>query len=287
MNPDLVETRGPLAIVCGGGVLPFAVADAVRSRGQEVVLFAIKGAADAARVKSYPHHWIGIGDAGKLYAGLRKEGCRDITFIGSVTRPSIKHIRVSLRTLLMLPRILSGFRGGDDHLLSKLGRVVANYGFHVVAPHEAAPEILIGEGDLTVRKPSSSDQADIARGFDLLRAVGPYDVGQAAVVVNQHVLAVEGIEGTDAMLARIAELRRQGRVNTAVGVGVLVKTAKPGQDRRFDLPAIGPQTIAGLELAGLGGIAVSAGEAVIAEPAEMVRAADAAHIFVTAVKARQ
>ena len=284
MKPDLAETRGPLAIVCGGGVLPFAVADAVRSRGREVVLFAIKGAADAARAKNYPHHWIGIGDAGKLYAGLRKEGCRDIAFIGSVTRPSIRQMRVSFRTLLMLPRILSGFRGGDDHLLSKLGRVLAKYGFNVVAPHEAAPEILIGEGDLTIRKPNSSDQADIARGFDLLRAVGPYDVGQAAVVVNQHVLAIEGIEGTDSMLARIAELRRQGRVNTAIGVGVLVKAPKPAQDRRFDLPAIGPQTIAGLALAGLGGIAVSAGEALIAEPAEMVRAADAAGLFVTAVK---
>src|SRR5690348_5421073 len=214
MNPDPVEIRRPLAIVCGGGVLPFAVADAVRSRGQEVVLFAIKGAADAARVKSYPHHWLGIGDAGKLYAGLRKEGCLDIAFIGSVTRPSIKHIRVSFRTLLMLPRILSGFRGGDDHLLSKLGRVFANCGFHVVAPHEVAPEILIGEGDLTLRKPSSSDENDIARGFDVLRAIGPYDIGQATVVVNQHVLSVEGIEGTDGMLARIADMRRQGRMNT-------------------------------------------------------------------------
>jgi len=249
------------------------------------VLFAVNGAADAGRVEKYPHHWIGIGDAGKLYAGLRKEGCRDIAFIGSVNRPSIRQIRLSFRTLLMLPRILSSFRGGDDHLFSKMDRVLSNYGFHVVAPHEVAPEILIGEGDLTVRKPSSSDQADIARGLDVLRAIGPYDIGQGAVVVNQHVLLVEGIEGTDGMLARIADLRRQKRVNTPVGAGVLVKAPKPGQNRRFDLPAIGPNTVAGLQAAGLGGIAVIAGEAVIADPAEMVRAADAAGLFVTAVKA--
>jgi DUF1009 family protein len=284
MKPELAETKGPLAIVCGGGALPFAVADAVRSRGQEVVLFAIKGAADASRVQSYPHHWIGVGDAGKLYAGLREAGCRDVAFIGSVTRPSIRQIRVSFRTLLMLPRILAGFRGGDDHLLSKVGRILGHYGFRVVAPHEIAPEILIGEGELTRRKPASGDQADITRGFDVLRAIGPYDIGQATVVVNQHVMAIEGIEGTDGMLARIADLRRQGRVKTPYGVGVLVKAPKPMQDRRFDLPAIGPHTVAGVQAAGLGGIAVVAGEAVIAEPVEVARAADDACVFVTAVK---
>lgn len=284
---DSGQSRGPLAIVCGGGVLPFAVADAVRSRGQEVVLFAIKGAADASRVKSYPHRWIRVGDAGKLFAGLREEGCRDVVLIGSLTRPSIKQIRPSFRTLMLLPRILSAFRGGDDHLLSKLERIFAHYGIRVVASHEIAPEILAGEGDLTARRPTDGDHADIARGLELLHAIGPYDVGQAAVVVNQHVLAVEAIEGTDKMLARIARLRLEGRVNTPIGAGVLVKAPKPAQDRRFDLPAVGPQTVVAVKEAGLAGIAVVAGETIIAEPAEMVRAADASNMFVTAVKAPQ
>jgi len=285
MKADLTETQGPLAIVCGGGVLPFAVADAVRSRGLKAVLFAVRGSADASRVAAYPHHWIGIGDAGRLYAGLRKEGCRDVVFIGSVVRPSLTQIRVSMRTLLMLPRILASFRGGDDHLLSKMARVFTQYGFRVVAPHEVAPEILAPVGDLTIRKPTDGEQADIARGFDVLRSIGPYDIGQATVVINQHVVAVEGVEGTDGMLSRIADLRRQRRINTPAGAGVLVKAPKPNQDRRFDLPAIGPNTVAAVKAAGLGGIAVVAGEAVIAEPAEMAKTADAAGIFVTAVKA--
>ena len=284
MTTGTGETQTPLAIICGGGALPFAVADAVRSRGRDVVLFAIDGAADAARVPNYRHHWIGIGNGGKLYAGLRNEGCRDVVMIGSLTRPSLTKIRPGFRTLMMLPTILSSFRGGDDHLLSKLERIFAHYGFRVLAPHDVAPEILVAEGDLTQRKPNARDHADIARGLDLLRAIGPYDVGQAAVVVNQHILAIEGIEGTDAMLARVAELRRQGRINTPTGVGVLVKAPKPTQDRRFDLPAIGPNTVGTVQAAGLGGIAVLAGETVIAEPAEMVRAADAAGLFVTALK---
>jgi DUF1009 family protein len=286
MKTDVSETQTPLAIICGGGTLPFAVADAVRSRGRDVVLFAIEGAADAPRVQNYLHHWVRIGDAEKLHAGLRDHGCQEVVFIGSLTRPPLSKIRLSFRTLLMLPTILSSFHGGDDHLLSKLERVFAHYGFRVVAPHEVAPEILIGEGDLSSRKPTSGDHADIARGLDLLRAIGPYDVGQAVVIVNQHVLAVEGIEGTDKMLARVAQLRREGRVNAPIGAGVLVKAPKPNQDRRFDLPAIGPQTVAAVKDAGLAGIAVVADEAVIAEPAEMVRAADAANLFVTAIKAR-
>ena len=287
METEPAEAQGPLAIICGGGTLPFAVADAVRSRGRAIVLFAIEGATDSARVQAYPHHWVGIGDAAKLHAGLRKEGCRDVVLIGSLIRPSIRQIRPSFRTLLMLPAILSGFRGGDDHLLSKLEHIFAHYGFRVVAPHEVAPEILVREGHLTSRKPNPADDADIARGLAMLRAIGPYDVGQAAVVVNQHVLAVEGIEGTDNMLERVAELRRTRRVNTPVGAGVLVKAPKPNQDHRFDLPAIGPSTVARLKAAGLGGIAVVAGEAVIAEPAEMVRAADAANVFITAVSPAQ
>jgi DUF1009 family protein len=142
------------------------------------------------------------------------------------------------------------------------------------------------EGQLTRRKPSDAELEDIALGLDLLNAIGSFDVGQAAVVANRHVLAVEGAEGTDAMLERVAELRRRGRIHAPSGTGVLVKAPKPGQDRRFDLPGIGPRTVDAVQAAGLGGIAVVAGEAVVAEPGELLAAADAAGLFVSGVKAR-
>jgi DUF1009 family protein len=118
-----------------------------------------------------------------------------------------------------------------------------------------------------------------------LRAAGPFDVGQAVVVAGKHVLAVEAIEGTDQMLARVADLRANGRLRALAGPGVLVKAPKVGQDRRFDLPSIGPQTVEGVARAGLAGIAVLAGAAVIAEPGRLVRAADRANIFVVGVSA--
>jgi len=139
------------------------------------------------------------------------------------------------------------------------------------------------QGTLGRREPSARDRADIARGVALLSAAGPFDVGQAVVVADNYVLAIEAAEGTDRMLARVAELRSEGRVRSAVGTGVLVKMPKPAQDRRFDLPAIGPATVAGAARAGLAGIAVTADATIVAEPAEVGAAADRAGIFVAGI----
>ena len=119
----------------------------------------------------------------------------------------------------------------------------------------------------------------------MLEATGPFDMGQAAIVADNHVLAVEATEGTDAMVRRIAELRAQGRIAAPAGRGVLVKAPKPQQDRRFDLPAIGPRTVEEVARAGLAGIAVVAGGAVVAEPAAVATAADKAKVFVAGIKA--
>ena len=133
--------------------------------------------------------------------------------------------------------------------------------------------------------PSQSNAADIDRGCAVLRALGPFDIGQAVVVIDGHVVAVEDIEGTDGLLARVARLREQGRIRASVGRGVLVKTPKSGQDLRYDLPTIGPRTIDGVAAAGLAGIAVAARETLIAEPQDMIAAADHAGLFAIGVVA--
>src|SRR5262249_41853721 len=133
--------------------------------------------------------------------------------------------------------------------------------------------------------PNERDLADIALGLSLLNATSPYDIGQAVVVADNHVLAVEGPEGTDRTLDRVAELRRNGRIQSPAGTGVLIKAAKIGQDQRIDLPTIGPQTIDGAAAAGLAGIAVVAGSTIIAEPGLIAAAADRAKLFVTGVEA--
>jgi DUF1009 family protein len=277
------QDEGPLAIICGGGSFPFAVADAVAKRGRRVVLFALRGWADPERVAAYPHHWGGLGQLGRFFRLARAEACRDVVFIGSLVRPSIWQLRFDLGTLRALPRILAAYRGGDDHLLSGVAGILEQHGFRLVGAHEVAPEILMPAGVLGRRRPSERECADIMRGLELLDAIGKFDVGQAAVVAGNHVLAVEAAEGTDRMLARVAELRSKHK-HAAPG-GVLVKAPKPGQDRRFDLPSIGPQTIEGVAAAGLAGIAVLAGGAIIAEPQRVAAAADRHDVFVVGVRA--
>jgi DUF1009 family protein len=282
--PDREES--PLALMCGGGSLPLAVADFAAARGRKVILFPFCGAADPAIGSRYPHHWLHLGQAAKFKRLAQAAGCRDVVFIGALVRPSLWHIRPDWLAVSLLPRVFAAYRGGDDHLLSSIARLFEEHGFRLLGAHEVAPDILVPEGQLASVQPSERDRADIAFGLDYLNAAGPFDVGQAVVVAGRHVLAVEAAEGTDAMLKRVAELRQSGRIAAASGTGVLVKAPKLGQDKRFDLPTIGPTTIENVARAGLAGIAVVAASTIMAEPEEIVRAADRAKLFVAGIPAR-
>ena len=276
-------TDDPVAIVCGAGTLPFAVADAVMKRGRRIVLFPIRGCADVDRVVAYRHHWGALGQFGWFCRVARSEGCREVVFIGSVRRPAIWRIRPDFRTLRLVPRLWRRYRGGDDFLLSGIGQIFEENGFRLVGVPEIAPELLMPEGPLGRHRPSERDEVDIRKGLLLLDALSPFDIGQAAVVADQRVLGVEAAEGTDLMLSRVAQLRETGHIAPGLRHGVLVKAAKRRQDRRLDLPSIGPQTIERVAKARLTGIAVSAGSTIVAEPQRLQEAADAAGLFVTGV----
>ena len=279
------EGRGPLGIICGGGSLPLAVADVVAGRGRRVVLFPLRGWADPGKIARYPHHWIGLAQIVRLQRLARREGCQELVFIGAVQRPSPRQLRPDLGTLRLLPRIVRLLWGGDNHLLTGIGKLFEEGGFRVLGAHEVAPEILVPAGVLGRLHPVPRDVADIARGLSLIAAIGPFDVGQAVVVADNRVVAVEAAEGTDHMLARVAELRRGRRVGLREKGGVLVKAPKPGQDRRLDLPSIGTHTVEGAAAAGLAGIAVEAGGAIAADLQDIVRAADAAGLFLFGARA--
>lgn len=282
MTAAASESRdGPLALICGGGSLPLAVADSAAARGRRVLLFPVRGAADPADYAGRAdQHWVHYGQFGTVARIARSQKCRDMVLLGWLVRPSLWQLRPDFFTLRVLPQVVRAFRGGDDHLLSSIARVIERHGFRLLGAHEVAPEILVPEGVLGRVQPSERDRADMALGFDYLRAAGPFDIGQAVVVANNHVLAVEAVEGTDQMLARVAQLRQTGRINAARGTGVLVKAPKSTQDRRFDLPSIGPRTVEGIAAAGLAGMAVAAGSTIIAEPEQLIRAADRANVFV-------
>jgi hypothetical protein len=279
------KVSSPVGLIAGGGVLPFAVADSLAARGVSSVLFALRGACDAQKVERYRHQWISVGQFGRATRLFRAEGCRDLVFIGTLTRPALSEIRLDWGTLRVARQIWAAFRGGDDHLLSGIGRILEQDGFRMAGIRDVAPDLLMPEGCLTRAAPDADAEADIAKGCEVLRALSPFDIGQAVVVIDGHVVGVEDIEGTDGLLARIARLREQGRVRSATGRGVLVKAPKHGQDLRFDLPTIGSGTIDGAREAGLAGIAVAAGATQIVDPQAVIAAADGPGLFVAGFSA--
>jgi DUF1009 family protein len=278
------RSGGPLAVICGGGSFPAALADAVVARGRRPVMFGIRGWADPKVVERYAHHWIAIGQAGRFFRLAKAENCREVLFIGTVLRPPITQLRLDWHTIKLMPRVIRFFRGGDDKLLSGVASVAESGGLRVVGVKDIAPELFVPEGVVGRHRPSDRDWGDIRRALKVIAALGPFDVGQAAVVANGNVVAVEAAEGTDHMLGRIAELRRLGRVTSSPGVGVLVKAPKPGQDRRFDLPSIGPRTIEHVARAGLAGLAVAAGSTMVAESEAVIATADREKVFVVGVR---
>ena len=285
MTSAALEISSPVGLIAGGGVMPFAVADSLNARGIDCVLFALKGACDPKGAQRFRHHWISVGQLGRAEKLFRAENCRNLIFIGSLVRPGLSEIRLDWTTLRALGRIWAAFRGGDDHLLSGIGRLLEQDGFRMLGIKDVAPELLMPQGCLTRKTPDESAAADIVKGRDVLRALSPFDIGQAVVVIEGHVVGVEDIEGTDGLLARVARLRAERRIRARAARGVLVKAPKSGQDLRFDLPTVGPRTVEGAAAASLAGIAAVAGNTVVVEPQTMVEAADAAGLFIRGLPA--
>jgi UDP-2,3-diacylglucosamine hydrolase len=285
MTNQVLEISSPVGLIAAGGVMPFAVADSLVARGIDPVVFALKGACDPLAVKRFRHHWISVGQVGRAVKLFRAENCRDLVFIGTLVRPALSEIRLDWRTIRVIGSLMAAFRGGDDHLLSGIGRILEQDGFRMVGIKDVAPDLLMPEGCITKASPDDNAAADIARGRDVLRALSPFDIGQAAIVIDGHVVGVEDIEGTDGLLARVARLRAEGRIRAKAARGVLVKAPKSGQDLRFDLPTMGPRTVEGAAAAQLAGIAIVAGNTIVVEPQAMIEAADAAGLFVTGLPA--
>jgi UDP-2,3-diacylglucosamine hydrolase len=285
MTNQAVQISSPVGLIAGGGVMPFAVAASLIARGIVPVFFALKGACDPVAVERFRHHWISVGQLGRAVKLFRAENCRDLVFIGTLVRPALSEIRLDWGTLRVLARVWAAFRGGDDHLLSGIGRILEQDGFRMVGIKDVAPDLLMPAGSLTRATPDADAAADIARGREVLRALSPFDIGQAAIVIDGHVVGVEDIEGTDGLLARVARLRREGRIRAKAVRGALVKAPKSGQDLRFDLPTIGPKTIEGAAAASLAGIAIVAGNTIVVEPQTMIETADTAGLFVIGLPA--
>lgn len=277
----MADTR-KLGIIAGAGAFPAAVADSALAAGRAVHLILLKGIADRS-LERYPHDWIGIGQIGRIMATGRRTGCQDIVMIGSLVRPNMFTTLPDLGALRYVPEFVRLYRGGDNHLLSGIARIFEGEGFRLVGAHEVAPELLMPHGVLAGPTLGPADRDDIDHALRAIAALGPFDVGQAVIIADRQIVAVEGAEGTDGLIDRFRAMREAGRIRWLGRKGFLVKSPKPDQDRRIDLPAVGPATVERAIGAKLRGIAVLAGSTLMIEPQAMIATANDGHLCVAGV----
>jgi DUF1009 family protein len=269
---------GGVALICGGGAFPIVAARAAQQRGETVFLLGLRGIA-SAEIEQFPHVWLGIGQLGRAFQEIFSRGIRRVCFIGGLKRPEFSDLRLDWGGIKRIPDIVKFLRGGDDHALKGVIRLFEGEGLEVVGVESFAPELLAGQGDMSNCKFPADLADDLAFARGVLADLSAHDCGQAVVVANARVIAVEAVEGTDSMLARVADLRRNGRWRAKSPGGLLVKAPKRGQDLRVDLPAIGPDTLRGAEQAFLRGIAVAAGGVLMLERDALAAQADRAGLF--------
>ncbi len=213
---------------------------------------------------------------------LHDLGVARVVFAGAVRRPRFEAELFDARTAVLVPRLLAAREAGDDAALREVIAFFEEAGFAVIGPHDIAPDFVPGAGVLGAHAPSDADRRDAARASAVLAALGSADVGQGAVVAQGQCLAVETLPGTDAMLAWVAAVAGGFKPDPGGARGVLLKAPKAGQDRRIDLPTVGPATVAGAAAAGLAGIAFEAGSTLLLDPVACVEATDAAGLFLWA-----
>lgn len=280
------KLREPLrvGIIAGGGNLPLEIARSVQARGGFVHIVMIEGQALGA-LRSFPHTDASWAEVGKAVKAFRRAGVSDIVLVGKMQRPRFKTARPDFGFLWSLPAVFRIFRaGGDDAVLRAVISMFEGRGLKIRGVGEIAPELLVGDGVMTETRPSAKDEADIEKGLALIAGLGRHDIGQAAVVTNGVIEAIEGAEGTDRMVARVAQRRREAPGDPVIrSRGVLVKRPKSGQDLRVDLPAIGPDTVQQVADARISGIAALSGNVLAASRFELIHAAERERIFVTGI----
>ena len=268
-----------LGLIAGGGGLPLALAEHCRQTGRPYFVIRLKGFADAP-LDAHPGETAGIAEIGRIVRLSRGAGCEALCFAGNVRRPDFAALKPDMRGLTWLPAAVMAARKGDEALLRFLMGGFEKEGFAIEGAHEVMGELQLPAGPLGAHAPSEAHRADIATAIVTARAIGALDIGQGAVVCDGLVLAVEAQEGTDAMLRRVAELPPDLRGAPGRRRGVLAKVAKPIQEERVDLPTIGPATVEGAARAGLAGIVGVTGKMLVLDREAVIRAADAAGLFV-------
>lgn len=272
-----MNNKRKLGIIAGGGQIPRLLIDECISKDIDFFILAIDGNAEKQYItEDLPHKWIRIGQAGTGFKLFRKEKVQDVIMIGTIKRPTFSDLVPDFTTTIFYAKIAAKSLG-DDGILRALANDIEKQGIMIKGVHEIMPNLLLKKGILTKVKPDKKSLIDIKRGVEVVTELGKLDIGQAAVIQQGLVLAVEGIEGTDKLILRSEEYHRKGHR------GTLIKLRKPTQDMRLDLPTIGLQTVRNAIEANLQGIAAHAGNALLVDEAEAIELANKHGIFIVGI----
>lgn len=272
------ELHSPIGLVAGNGQFPIEFAENARNRGLTVVTVALKGEADT-RIESLSQSttWVSVGQLGKLVRSLKRAGCRQVAFAGGVTRVNfVDGFRIDWVGLRMLSKLRSF---NDDSILRGIIATVEGGGLEVIAASKLLEKSVPKVGVLTKRGLSSDEVENALLGWEVARTIGGLDIGQSIVVRNKTIVAVEAVEGTDKTIIRAGDVRGKG--------GVLVKLAKPNQELRIDLPAIGVRTIELMEQSRISALVIEAGKAIMLDPQGILDAANRLNIAIVAVESKE
>lgn len=264
-----------IGIIAGGGQFPLLFAKAAREQGRQVIVVAHEGETDPALADIVDRlYWVKLGQLGKIIKYFKDEGVTETVLLGTITKTRMfRDILPDLKGLSLWNKIDARH---DDALLRAIAGELEKDGIQVLESTLYLQHLLFPRGVLGKKKPSAEQGEDIRFGWKMARSVGALDIGQCVVVRDRTVLAVEAIEGTDATIKRGGSLGREK--------AVVVKVRKPGQDFRFDLPAIGVTTIESMIEAKAKVLAVEAGQALLFDPEAMIAAANRAGIVVVGVE---
>jgi UDP-2,3-diacylglucosamine hydrolase len=269
-----MSARERIGLIAGSGRFPIVFASTAHRRGVDVIAVAHRGETAPELV----HHvqaitWVQPGQLQALIDALKSHGVTRAVMVGGIAKPRLfREIMPDARALAAIAR---AGRLGDDLVLRTLAEELEADGIQIVESTLYLEEIVPGPGVLGTREPTAEEWADIRYGYQVVKAIGRFDIGQSVVVRGRAVMAVEGIEGTDATIRRAGAL-----VN---GDFIVVKASKPIQDLRFDLPAVGPETIRTIAEVRGRVLAVEAGRTIVLDREETIALANAAGIAFVAV----
>jgi hypothetical protein len=266
-----VHEQEVLGLIAGGGVFPLMVADAARERGLRVVAVAHEGETDPLLAQKVDElAWVKLGQLGHLIKILKKAGVTKTVMAGTINKKKMfEKVRPDLRGLTLMSK-LAIFH--DDDILRAVANELQREGIQIVSSAEHLPELLAPRGNLTRRKPNQEEREDVEFGWKVAKELGRLDIGQCVVVRKKTVLALEAIEGTNETILRGGRLAKEK--------AVVVKVSKPNQDLRFDVPAVGPETIQVMSQVNAAVLAIEAGKTLIFDKPATISYADRSNVVI-------